>query len=265
MLFWKRHLRACLGFGALLAVALIVLLWRRSQIPTQTASPVTPAVAAEATPSGAGPVRLAAMQDPTTYAATRLREIKADPLPWADLWTWRNEYAAANTPELQREVLGLAKQVGSESYLAVLNQALDSTDFLVRLDAARSLAQLPENQLQKGIAIGIRAADPEIRAEVMEVVAQALPKLRSELLRETLVSGTLDVQERSIELLTDQPSPEYFSVLLEGLRSPHAKMRAKVDEAIEQTVHRRFATYEEAIQWWVANRDSYDEMLLEDR
>src|SRR6187397_1169237 len=67
--------------------------------------------------------RPAAMSDPVTYAATRLREIKADPANWDDVWTWRREFAAADTPELRREVTGLARQVGPDPLLAVLAQA----------------------------------------------------------------------------------------------------------------------------------------------
>jgi len=205
------------------------------------------------------------MQNAMTYAATRLEQIKADPIAWADVWTWRSEYEAADSAALQREVLGLAKQLGAEAYLAVLDQALASEDFLVRLDAARSLALLPENRLLHGVAIAMRASDPEIRAEVMEVVAQAQPKMKVDLLRETLKSGPSDVQQRSVELLTDQPSPACFAVLLEGLQSQNAEVRAQVASAIEEAVQQRFATYEAATQWWAAHRESYDSMLLLER
>jgi hypothetical protein len=42
----------------------------------------------------------AAMADATTYAAVRLREIKADPPTWNDVWLWRREFSLADTPEL---------------------------------------------------------------------------------------------------------------------------------------------------------------------
>lgn len=203
-----------------------------------------------------------ASSDPVSYAAVRLRQIKTEPELWKDPAKWHREFAAADSPELQREVLALARQIGAESFLAVLAHALASSDPLVRLDAARSIGLLPEDRFRDGVRIGLAAIDAEIRGEVIDLVAQAKPHLRPDALRDGLAAGFPDVQQRAVELLTEQPSPELFQVLLEGLRLGNDDLRGMVNEAINEIVERRFESYEEAARWWVANRNRFDGMML---
>lgn len=204
----------------------------------------------------------AAMGDAATYAATRLHAIKAEPVRWAMAETWQHEFAMADTGELQREVLGLAQQIGSEAFLAVLSQALASSEQLVRLEAARALAFLHERELLTGVTIAICATDREVRDEVMQVVSAAGPTLQADLLRQTLSSSYPDVQERAVELLAEHPSPIFFAILLEAMRTPDPRMRPVIRDAIETIVDRHFEDAEEATRWWTANRDRYDEMML---
>src|SRR5688572_4953569 len=92
---------------------------QRSQRPesesVSTAAPISPSARETAKPA-----KPAAMENPATYTAVRLKEIKADPAKWAEPSPWRQEFASADTPELQREVLGLARQVGAGSLISVL-------------------------------------------------------------------------------------------------------------------------------------------------
>jgi HEAT repeat protein len=202
------------------------------------------------------------MDDVRTYAARRLQAIKREPTTWANADTWRREYAAADSAELQSEVLGLAKQIGSEAFLAVLSDALASRDRLVRLDAVRSLAFLHENERVTGVTIAIAAADSEVRAEVMEVIQQMPAPMQTQLLRETLGATYPDVQKRSVELLAERPSPAAFSVLIDGLRTSEPGALALINEAIEGIVEQHFDNYTQANRWWAANRDRYDGMML---
>jgi hypothetical protein len=197
-----------------------------------------------------------------SYAAARLQQIKAEPEQWKDPARWHREFAAADSPELEREVVGLARQIGAESFLAILAQALASRDALVRLEAARSIALLPEDRFREGVVIGLGAEDAEIRGEVMDMVAQAQPHLRPGALRDALAAAFPDVQERAVGLLTEQPSPELFAVLLEGLRLGNDNLRGIVNEAINEIVEHRFESYEEAARWWLANRNRFDGMML---
>jgi HEAT repeat protein len=201
------------------------------------------------------------MANPATYAAVRLKQIKANPAPWADVWTWRQEFAAADTPALRREVVGLARQVGSDSLLAVLVPALASDDSLVRLDAARSIALLSEERLRDGFAIGVDAADPEIRAEVMDLILQLQPHLRAELLRVALAAAATDVQARAVDTITDFPNPAFFGVLIEGLRTATPEARPLVEQAIADLVQQRFESYNQALAWWTQNKENFDDLM----
>jgi len=200
--------------------------------------------------------------DHVTYAATRLRDIKAHPVAWSDPLAWQREFAAAPSPALQREVAALARQIGPAPYLSILPQAIASSDPVLRLEVARSIAELPADHFAEGVLAALKAPQEETRAEVMDVVANATPALQVEVLRHTLGSAFSDVRDRSVELLTDRPSPELFSVLLEGLRVPDPDVRAQISGAVTQIVHERFLDHESATRWWAENRERFDAMML---
>ena len=70
---------------------------------------------------------------------------------------------------------------------------------------------------------------------------------------------------RSIELLREQPSPESFAVLIDGLRIEDPAIRAAISDAISGIVAARFQDHNSAARWWAANRDNFDEDMLQTR
>jgi hypothetical protein len=234
---------------------------KRTQRDGKRVSEAVTAAAASPAPVAKGPPKPAAMENPATYAAVRLKQIKANPAPWAEVWAWRQEFAAADTPALRGEVLGLARQVGPDSLLAILALALASDDPIVRLDAARSIALLSEERLRDGFAIGVDAADPEIRAEVMDLILQLQPHLRAELLRVALAAAATDVQARAVDIITDFPNPALFAVLIEGLRTATPEARPLVEQAIADLVQQRFESYDQALSWWARNKENFDDLM----
>jgi len=235
---------------------------RRSPQEGKRASVVLPPDERPSVPvTPAKPPKPAAMENPVTYASVRLKEVKANPVAWANVWKWREEFAAADTPVLRAEVLALARQVGPESLLAVLAQALASDDPMIRLDAARSIAMLPEERLRDGFALGVEAADPEIRDEVMDLVLQLQPHLRADLLRVALAAASIDVQKRAIGILADQPNPAFFGALIDGLRTVSSEVRPLLDQATNEIVGQRFSGFDDAFVWWDQNRVNYDDLM----
>jgi hypothetical protein len=203
-----------------------------------------------------------AMSNPATYAAVRLKEIKADPALLSDVWAWRREWSAAHSPALKREVLALAVQVGPEAFLSIRPHAINSGSDEIQMEAVRSLALLPEDRLREGVAIAVSAANEEIRAEAMEVIGQLDPRLQPPLILTAVQVGTPDVQKIAVGMVLDRPSPESFEALLQGLRSEESEARPLFEQAIAQMVQQRFDSYEEATRWWSANRESFDSMML---
>lgn len=232
--------------------------------PLSAAAPLA-ATHAEASPAQPPLQKPPAMRDAATYSATRLREIKAEPEPWRDEWTWRREFSAADTPELRREVVGLARQVGPEAFLAILAQALAADDAVARLDAARSIALLPEARLADGLAIGVAAPDPETRSEVMDLIEQVQPHLQPALLRAALYAADEGVQQRAIAMLTERPSPESFTVLLEGIRTAKGETRTSVEQAIAALTGESLRDYATATRWWAVHRELFDDMMSRSR
>jgi hypothetical protein len=257
-----RSLPKPLRIAGLVAIGVLALWFLSTQRSSRDGMPANVASASPPpAPVAAKPAKPAAMENPATYAAVRLKQIKADPKPWADAWQWRNEFAAADTPELKREVLGLARQVGATPLISILGLALASDDAFVRLDAARSISLLPEDRLRDGFAIGVEAADPEIRAEVMDLILQLQPHLRAEALKVALAAAAQDVQARAIEILSDQPNPAFFSALIEGLRTVSPEIRPLLDQAIMEIVNQQFASFDDGKLWWDQNRVNYDDLM----
>ena len=258
---------------ALLVAGAAVAFWPRAQtaplLSPAHASSADVAVSTRARVAGAAAAlsleKPEAMRDVETYAAARLREIKLQPQLWKDDGAWRREFAAADTPELQREVLGLARQVGDAAFLALLAQALASSDVLVRLDAARSIGWLHEEHLADGITIGASAADPEMRAEVMTLAENAPLRQWPDILRRTLLASESDVQTRSIELIAERPSPALFALLVETLGRTSGVIQQSIRETMEGITRQRFATSAEAANWWAANAARFDETMLQQR
>jgi hypothetical protein len=253
-------------FAAALCCAALLFWWRPAGddaiLEASSSRVASPAPERSEPPASTAPEAPDAMSDAATYAAVQLRQIKAVPEAWNDVWKWRQEFSAATTPALRREVVALAREIGPEAFLAVLPQALASEDDWLRLDAARSIALLPEARLRDGVTIGVAAPDAAIRGEVMDVVAQAPAALHASLLERTLASANSDVVGRSIELLCEQPSPELFTVLIEGLRSDDPSMRTAVGDAISTIVSERFHDYAAIARWWAENRDRFDGSML---
>jgi hypothetical protein len=109
--------------------------------------------------------------------------------------------------------------------------------------------------------MGVAAPDAETREEVMDLVSQVQPQLRPDLLREGLAAADPDVQQRAVELITEQPSPEFFTVLLEGLRITAGDVHASVEHAIADLVGENFRDYDTAIRWWTEHRSEFDGMM----
>src|SRR5205085_9924598 len=136
-----------------------------------------------------------------------------------------------------------------------------SDDPILRVEAARSIATLPENRMVEAMQLGVAAPDAETRQEVMDVIEQVQPHLRAELLRASLLAGGSDVQERAIDMLTDHPSPDYFTVLIEGLRATSVATRQAVEQAIGTIVGESLTDYDFANRWWSENHARYDGMM----
>jgi len=203
-----------------------------------------------------------AMRDPSEYAALRLQEIKANPGQWTGASVWQREFAAADTPELQREVLGLARQIGDGPLLAVLGQALASADYLVRLDAARSIGWLHEEHLAEGIAVGVSASDPEMRTEVMAIVQNAPAGCSREIMERTLSAPAEDVQLQSVEIISERPSHALFGLLVDRFQHSAGALREAINDALENVAQQRFASSHDAAAWWTVNAARFDDLML---
>jgi hypothetical protein len=203
-----------------------------------------------------------AMRDPSQYSALRLQEIKMHPDDWKSAAVWQREFAAADTPELQREVLGLARQIGDRPLLAVLAQALAAADYMVRLDAARSIGWLHEDDLAEGIAIGVAAPDPEMRMEAMTIAQNAPSGRRREIMERTLSASAEDVQLQSVEIISEHPSRALFGLLVDRFQHSEGALRDAINEAIENVTQQRFASSRDAATWWTVNAERFDDLML---
>lgn len=266
----ERNVRSsCLIVTCIVATGACLYLLRRDDAssPDGAMPDAVHARAASSEPRRAGFEALsleqpAAMRDASEYAATRLREIKRSPARWTDSLVWQREFAAADTAELQREVLALAKQIGDTALLAILDQALASADYLVRLDAARSIGWLHEEHLAEGIARGATAADPDMRGEVIAIAQNAPARCLPDILRGTLNSPFEDVQLESVAMISDRPSHALFALLIDRFQHSDGGVHDAINAAIESITRQHFASSRDAATWWAGNAARFDELML---
>ncbi len=174
------------------------------------------------------------------------------------------EYRAAETDAQRTEVVGLARQIDPRFFLVLLPQALVAASEDLRLSAARDIGLLAEQFLPEGVRMGVAAPDADIRAEVLNVAANALPKLRPKLLGIALQSSQFPATRlEAAQLLMERPDQPSFAALLPGLDDQDARVREKLTELVESKVAKRFKSASEAQAWWAANQERFDAMLLE--
>ena len=214
--------------------------------------------------TSSGPSMPAAMNNPATYCEQRLRDVKADPSTWQNPEAWLAEFALAPDDSMRTEVVALARQVDARFFVALLPRALEVESLNLRLSAARDIGLLPESLLPVAVSMGVAASDGEIRKEVLNVAANALPTLRPTLLGTALRASPFpDTRLESAKLLMDRPDHPSFEALLAGLDDSAPDVREWIQKTVEKQVGQRFGSAAVAQSWWNANRTRFDAMMLE--
>ena len=143
----------------------------------------------------------------------------------------------------------------------VITKALKDTEPRVRQAAIEACNPLTDPAVVNILAGGLADESEEVRASSMEVASQKEPDIRLPVLKASITSQYEDVKEGAVSSLIEIDNPDAVDILITGLKDPNPDFRESVKSAINFLISQEFDTYDQAQNWWNANRNKFDDEL----
>lgn len=145
----------------------------------------------------------------------------------------------------------------------VVSKAFGDSEEEVRVAAVEALEFTNEAEAGELLIAALDDESEDVRMGALDVADEKDEGVLLDVLGAGIGSAYEDVKETAVSSLIDLSNHAAVDILIEGLRDPDAEFREEVSLAIEFLISEEFAGYEEANQWWEANRDRFDEELNE--
>jgi HEAT repeat protein len=72
-----------------------------------------------------------------------------------------------------------------------------------------------------------------------------------------------DVKQAAVPAIVEMFNPQAVDILIEGLKDSDPDFRQVVTQTLDLLIGQEFETYNQAKEWWSANRGRFDEELVE--
>jgi len=199
--------------------------------------------------------------------------------------------------EAKLSLLAELEGLGGDQVISLLQRQLDDPDREVRLAALSQLAELADPAAIPAVDKALGDQEPEVREAALEVLdAIEEPNVCAPLLSraladaeedvrdaafsvldnksveeqhlvfaESITSPFKDVRERTVDMISYNPSPRAFEILLEGLKDRDQEIVDEVKWTLDYFVSEEFTSYDQARAWWEKNRHRFDDELYEKR
>jgi len=155
------------------------------------------------------------------------------------------------------------KEVPDPEAVALVEKALKDTDEQIRQDAVELCSDISDPKVGKILAQALADPSEDVRAAAISVADEKDKSIRLDVLKQAVTSPYEDVKDSSLSSLIDMSSPQAVDVLITALKDPNPQFHEDVKSAISFLVSQDFETYDQAKKWWDANRNKYDEDLIE--
>jgi hypothetical protein len=155
------------------------------------------------------------------------------------------------------------KDLNDINVVYVAAKALKDTEPQVRQSAVEACSALTDPVVGSVLIEALADESEEVRTAAIQMADQKEPDIRLSVLKAGITSKHEDVKENSVSSLIDLSTPESVDALIEGLKDPNPDFRESVKSAINFLVSQEFDTYDQAIKWWTANRNKFDNELME--
>ena len=170
---------------------------------------------------------------------------------------------AGGDPEVCRAALELLEPYQNAAILPLLEQGFSMTDEDTRLAALAPLAKLTDPKAADLMELAVNDASEDVRARAMEIVEQQAEDIQLISLEKGLASAYADTKSQALSQLELRGDKAVVDVVLSGLQSSNSEFRQEVNSVLQFLLDREFESYQEAVQWWQANKNRYDDDLIE--
>lgn len=170
---------------------------------------------------------------------------------------------AGGDPEVCRTALELLEPYENAAILPLLEQGFGMADEDTRLAALAPLAKLNDPGAVELMGLAMNDAVEAVRSRVMEVAEQQTGDTQLASLAKGLTSAYQETQSQALSLLELRGDKAVIDVVLLGLETSNPEFKQEVNSALQFLVDREFETYQQGIQWWQANKNRYDDDLIE--
>lgn len=147
--------------------------------------------------------------------------------------------------------------------LGVVSRALEDRNEQIREAALGALAFVNGREADKLLIQALSDSSEDVRMAAREVAGEKGKRTRLDVLRAGIGSSYEDVKEYVVSTLIDLSNHDAVDILILGLKERDPEFREEVKFALEFLISKEFSSHEEAKNWWAANRDNYDDELLE--
>jgi HEAT repeat protein len=155
------------------------------------------------------------------------------------------------------------KELDDPNIVYVAAKALKDNEPQIRQSAVEACTAVTDPAVGNVLTDALNDSSEEVRTAAIQVADQKEPAIRISVLKEGIASQYEDVKENAVSSLIDASSPAAMDVLITGLKDANPDFRDSVKSAINFLVSQEFDTYDQAIKWWNANRNKYDDELTE--
>jgi hypothetical protein len=155
------------------------------------------------------------------------------------------------------------KESSDPNIVFVAAKALKDSELQIRQSAVEACTAVTDPAVENVLLEAIADSSEEVRTAAIQLADQKEPAIRLSVLEVGITSQYEDVKEPVVSSLIDISSPAAMDVLITGLKDANPDFREDVKSAITFLVSQDFDTYDQAQKWWNANRDKFDDELIE--
>lgn len=156
-----------------------------------------------------------------------------------------------------------ANDVNDPNVVYVAAKALGDTEPDIRKSAVEACENVTDPAVGKILVDALADESEAVRSAAIQTADGKEPDVRLPVLSAGITSQYSDVKEDTVSSLINTSSPAAVDILITGLKDHDTDFRDSVKSAINFLVSQEFDTYEQAQEWWNANRDKFDEELNE--
>lgn len=166
-------------------------------------------------------------------------------------------------PAVVQAGAGLLESYSLPEALSLIEKALHSRDEQTRLIALSPLEQIADPKAAQLACLALSDPSPEVRSQALEVIRGQQEDIQILSLSQAMGSVSDEVKSDVLSLLELRGDKPAVEVILVGLKDPNSEFQEEVKRVLQFLLDQEFTSYNEAMRWWRANRDRYDENLFE--